>query len=77
MATLRKLEFENDAFAFGDRLIAKWYGADRDKKGILIVVTSGKDGALTGGKGFMKVRCWECARDGAGVGRCSPMVIMF
>ena len=23
--TVRKLEFENDAFAFGDKLVEKWY----------------------------------------------------
>lgn len=55
VATVRKLEFENDAFVFGDKLINRWYPQDqRDKKGVLIVVTSGKDGALTGGDGFMK-----------------------
>ncbi len=61
VATVRKLEFENDAFAFGDKLIAGWYPKDqRDNKGILLVVTSAKDGALTGGAGFMKVRCCQC-----------------
>ena len=56
--TTRKLEFENDAFAFGDKVVEKWYGTveQGDKKGILVVVTTGKDGALTGGPAFMKVR---------------------
>ena len=55
--TTRKLEFENDAFAFGDKVVEKWYGTveQGDKKGILVVVTTGKDGALTGGPAFMKV----------------------
>ena len=55
--TVRKLEFETDAFAFGDKLIAKWYPekTDADKKGVIIVVTTGKDGAITGGPAFMSV----------------------
>ncbi len=55
--TTRKLEFENDAFAFGDKVVEKWYGTveQGNNKGILVVVTTGKDGALTGGPGFMKV----------------------
>eukprot|EP01023_Acetabularia_acetabulum_P042740 TRINITY_DN425_c0_g1_i4.p2 TRINITY_DN425_c0_g1~~TRINITY_DN425_c0_g1_i4.p2 ORF type:complete len:269 (-),score=52.37 TRINITY_DN425_c0_g1_i4:287-1093(-) len=55
VATTRKLEFETDAFAFGDKVIEGWYPTpeEGDKKGILVVVTSGKDGALTGGKSFM------------------------
>lgn len=52
VATLRRLEFENDAFVFGDKLIKKWY-PDSDKKGLLLVVTAAKDGALTGGSAFV------------------------
>ena len=68
--TTRKLEFENDAFAFGDKVVEKWYGTveQGNNKGILVVVTTGKDGALTGGPGFMKVRtyrivseAWHCS----------------
>ena len=57
--TTRKLEFENDAFAFGDKVVEKWYGTVEQgtNKGILVVVTTGKDGALTGGPAFMKVLC--------------------
>eukprot|EP01025_Chloroclados_australasicus_P054028 TRINITY_DN6400_c0_g1_i1.p1 TRINITY_DN6400_c0_g1~~TRINITY_DN6400_c0_g1_i1.p1 ORF type:complete len:268 (+),score=33.85 TRINITY_DN6400_c0_g1_i1:154-957(+) len=55
VATTRKLETEPDAFAFGDKVIESWYPTPElgDKKGILLVVTTGKDGALTGGKSFM------------------------
>ena len=55
--TTRKLEFENDAFAFGDKVVEKWYGTVEQgtNKGILVIVTTGKDGALTGGPDFMKV----------------------
>ena len=57
VATVRKLETENDAFAFGDKLIEKWYQNVEagNKKGILLVVTSAKEGALTGGPAFLKV----------------------
>ena len=54
---MRKLETENDAFAFGDKLIEKWYQnvEQGNKKGILLLVTSAKEGALTGGPAFLKV----------------------
>ena len=54
---MRKLETESDAFAFGDKLIEKWYGTVEkgSNKGILLVVTTNKDGALTGGPKFLKV----------------------
>ncbi|KAK9903504.1 hypothetical protein WJX75_007430 [Coccomyxa subellipsoidea] len=54
--TIRKLEFENDAFAFGDKVIEKWYPTVEvgGNKGILVLVTTGKDGALTGGPAFNK-----------------------
>ena len=55
--TVRKLEFETDAFAFGDKILAKWYPdkSEADKKGVLIIVTTGKDGAITGGPAFTQV----------------------
>lgn len=55
--TVRKLEFEADAFAFGDKLVAKWFPekSDADKKGVMIIVTTGKDGAITGGPSFTQV----------------------
>ena len=57
IATVRKLEAESDAFVFGDKLIEKWYKnvEQGNKKGILLLVTSAKEGALTGGPGFLKV----------------------
>lgn len=56
VATVRKLEVENDAFALGDRLIEKWYPTVEEgtNKGILLIVTTAKDGALTGGPSFLK-----------------------
>ena len=67
--TVRKLETENDAFAFGDKLIEKWYeNVERGtNKGILLVVTTGKDGALTGGPKFLKVRIILCRCDASGL----------
>lgn len=29
VATVRRLEFENDTFAFGDKLIKKWYSGEQ------------------------------------------------
>lgn len=57
VVTVRKLETESDAFAFGDKLIENWYKTvDKGtNKGVLVVVTTGKDGALTGGPKFLKV----------------------
>ena len=52
VTTVRKLEFESDAFAFGDKLASKWFKGDQNK-GIFLIVTSAKDGALTGGQKFM------------------------
>jgi len=56
VVTVRKLEFETDGFAFGDKILARWYPdkAEADKKGIMIVVTTGKDGAITGGPAFIQ-----------------------
>ncbi|KAL0038306.1 hypothetical protein WJX77_001431 [Trebouxia sp. C0004] len=56
VVTVRKLEFETDGLAFGDKILARWYPnkADADKKGIMIVVTTGKDGAITGGPSSRK-----------------------
>ncbi|GMH32207.1 hypothetical protein BSKO_00041 [Bryopsis sp. KO-2023] len=56
VATVRKLEFETDAFAFGDKVIEKWYPTleEGTNKGILVVVTTAKDGAVTGGPAFLK-----------------------
>lgn len=54
--TTRKLEFETDTFAFADKVLEGWYPTAEigDKKGILLVVTTAKDGAVTGGPSFMK-----------------------
>lgn len=58
VVTVRKLEFETDSFAFGDKILARWYPdkSEADKKGILIVVTTAKDGAIIGGPSFLQAR---------------------
>ena len=57
VVTVRKLEFETDSFAFADKALEHWYPTVEigNKKGLLLVVTTGKEGAVTGGPGFMKV----------------------
>lgn len=38
------------------QVIDNWYPGDAKKdKGVLLVVTAGKEGAVTGGDGFMQV----------------------
>jgi uncharacterized membrane protein YgcG len=56
VATVRKLEFEADAFAFGEKVLNKWYPdkSEGEKKGLLLVVTTGKEGAVVGGDAFQK-----------------------
>jgi len=54
--TTRKLEFETDAFAFADKVLEGWYPTREigDKKGIVFIITTSKDGAVTGGPSFMQ-----------------------
>merc|ERR1712190_307923 len=55
VAIKRKLEFEPDVFTFLEKLFDKWYKSnDGDKNGLLLIVTSVKDGALVGGKSFIE-----------------------
>ncbi|KAG2442578.1 hypothetical protein HXX76_002663 [Chlamydomonas incerta] len=54
VVTVRRLEFETDAFAFADKVLENWYPtaeAGKDK-GLLLIVTASKEGAVTGGAGF-------------------------
>lgn len=53
VVTVRKLEFETDAYAFADKVLDNWYGSATDKKGVVLMVTTNKEGAVTGGKGFV------------------------
>ncbi|KAK9732612.1 hypothetical protein RND81_04G010100 [Saponaria officinalis] len=54
--TVRKLTSKADAFEFADQVLEKWYPTveDGDNKGIVVLVTSQKEGAVTGGPSFVK-----------------------
>lgn len=54
--TVRKLTSKADAFEFADQLLEKWYPTveDGDNKGVVVLVTSQKEGAITGGPSFVK-----------------------
>jgi uncharacterized membrane protein YgcG len=55
VATIRKLEFDPDVFSFTEKVFNKWHKSDGgEKNGLLLLVTSGKEGALVGGNAFMK-----------------------
>lgn len=56
MVTLRKLTTKPDVFEFADQLLEKWYPTieEGDKKGLVLLVTSQKEGAVTGGPAFIK-----------------------
>lgn len=55
VVTVRKLEFETDPFAYGDKVLENWYptAALGDKKGVVLMVSSGKEAAVSGGPSFM------------------------
>eukprot|EP00252_Welwitschia_mirabilis_P006232 TRINITY_DN1703_c0_g1_i1.p1 TRINITY_DN1703_c0_g1~~TRINITY_DN1703_c0_g1_i1.p1 ORF type:complete len:288 (+),score=56.52 TRINITY_DN1703_c0_g1_i1:146-1009(+) len=54
--TLRKLTSKADAFEFADQVLEKWYPTveEGDKKGLVLLVTTQKEGAVTGGPSFIK-----------------------
>lgn len=54
--TVRKLTSKADAFEYADQVLEKWYPTleDGDNKGIVVLVTSQKEGAVTGGPSFVK-----------------------
>eukprot|EP00798_Chlamydomonas_sp_ICE-L_P008185 gene8185-1443_t len=55
VVTVRRLEFETDAFAFGDKVLETWYPSRElgDKRGVVVIVTAGKEGAVSGGASFL------------------------
>ena len=50
VATVRRLEYENDTFAFGDKLISKWYPGAA-KVGSVVVVVMAAEGPAAEGVG--------------------------
>lgn len=56
VVTVRKLVFEQDPFAFGDKVLEKWYPTleEGNDKGNLLLVQTTKEGAIVGGPKFLK-----------------------
>ncbi|CAM8922887.1 unnamed protein product [Rhodiola kirilowii] len=56
VVTVRKLTSKADAFEYADQLLERWYPTieEGDNKGIVVLVTSQKEGAITGGPSFIK-----------------------
>ncbi|KAJ8772005.1 hypothetical protein K2173_027182 [Erythroxylum novogranatense] len=54
--TVRKLTSKADAFEFADQVLEKWYPTveEGNSKGIVVLVTSQKEGAVTGGPAFVQ-----------------------
>ncbi|PSS10157.1 UPF0603 protein [Actinidia chinensis var. chinensis] len=54
--TVRKLTSKADAFEYADQVLERWYPTieDGSNKGIVVLVTSQKEGAITGGPDFVK-----------------------
>ncbi|MTV28590.1 TPM domain-containing protein, partial [Nitriliruptoraceae bacterium ZYF776] len=54
--TVRKLTSKADAFEYADQVLERWYPTleEGNNKGIVVLVTSQKEGAITGGPEFIK-----------------------
>ncbi|XP_044481696.1 UPF0603 protein At1g54780, chloroplastic [Mangifera indica] len=54
--TVRKLTSKADAFEYADQVLEKWYPSveDGNNKGIVVLITSQKEGAVTGGPAFVQ-----------------------
>ncbi|XP_078179029.1 thylakoid lumen 18.3 kDa protein [Carex rostrata] len=54
--TIRKLTSKADAFEYADQVLEKWYPTveEGNNKGIVVLVTSQKEGAITGGPAFVQ-----------------------
>lgn len=54
--TVRKLTSKADAFEYADQVLEKWYPSleEGNNKGIVVLVTSQKEGAITGGPAFIQ-----------------------
>ncbi|MCL7024535.1 hypothetical protein MKW94_010450 [Papaver nudicaule] len=54
--TVRKLTSKADAFEYADQLLEKWYPSveQGSNKALVVLVTSQKEGAITGGPDFVK-----------------------
>ncbi|OVA20092.1 TPM domain [Macleaya cordata] len=54
--TVRKLTSKADAFEYADQVLERWYPTieEGSNKGIVVLVTSQKEGAITGGPAFIQ-----------------------
>ncbi|KAJ7973390.1 UPF0603 protein, chloroplastic [Quillaja saponaria] len=54
--TVRKLTSKADAFEYADQVLERWYPSveEGNDKGIVVLVTSQKEGAVTGGPAFIQ-----------------------
>ncbi|XP_022743041.1 UPF0603 protein At1g54780, chloroplastic-like [Durio zibethinus] len=54
--TVRKLTSKADAFEYADQVLERWYPTleEGSNKGIVVLVTSQKEGAVTGGPAFVE-----------------------
>ncbi|XP_020087025.1 UPF0603 protein Os05g0401100, chloroplastic [Ananas comosus] len=54
--TVRKLTSKADAFEYADQVLEKWYPTveEGNNKGLVVLVTSQKEGAITGGPAFLQ-----------------------
>ncbi|KAG0582691.1 hypothetical protein KC19_3G077500 [Ceratodon purpureus] len=54
--TLRKITTKADSFEFADTILEKWYPTleEGNNKGVVLLVTTQKEGAVTGGPAFTK-----------------------
>ncbi|KAI9187218.1 hypothetical protein LWI28_025645 [Acer negundo] len=54
--TVRKLTSKADAFEYADQVLEKWYPTveEGSNKGIVVLITSQKEGAITGGPAFIQ-----------------------
>ncbi|KAL3616438.1 hypothetical protein CASFOL_039828 [Castilleja foliolosa] len=56
VVTVRKLTSKADAFEYADQVLERWYPTveEGNNKGIVVLITSQKEGAVTGGPEFIK-----------------------
>lgn len=54
--TVRKLTSKADAFEYADQVLERWYPTveEGNNKGIVVLITSQKEGAITGGPAFIQ-----------------------
>ncbi|KAL3538010.1 hypothetical protein ACH5RR_001376 [Cinchona calisaya] len=54
--TVRKLTSKADAFEYADQVLERWYPTVEEgtKRGIVVLITSQKEGAITGGPDFVQ-----------------------